>query len=503
MISPLPQSLPKECRKAEKIFKSFMQPNRNGLDGVIPRHVLANARGFVIFTVVKAGFLLSARGGSGIVIARLGNGQWSAPSAIGTAGMGFGGQAGAELTEFLIVLNSQAALKSFMAAGKITVGGNLSVALGPLGRNGELSGSVNTRGKVAAMYSYSKTRGLFGGLSIEGSVIMERQDANASAYHTPGVTVKSLLSGQIPPPPWASGLYEALSKVIISYAGWIDDAPPQDHMTTGSEYAFGRTSSNPSVGQSSTGPFGSGESARRSTVSAAAIRPAITGRAWSDIDDEEEEERKSQFRSPTSFTPSEADRIRGEDPFEASQTRGQGPQTHGFTTHFDSDYDPVHDGSHSRNTSSLIHSPESSPQSYGGALRARPPEKQDDPFNHSAYSNSATAFTGGRSSYSISPTRTGGGLSRVSPPISASTTPFSSSAHSTRALSPEITESIANGFDHAIALYDYAAQEVGDLSFKKGDIIIILQKSESTDDWWTGRIQSRQGLFPANFVQVV
>lgn len=66
------------------------------------------------------------------------------------------------MTEFLIVLNSQSALKSFMSAGSLTIGGNLSVAVGPLGRNGEFSGSLNTKGKVAAMYSYSKTKGLFG-----------------------------------------------------------------------------------------------------------------------------------------------------------------------------------------------------------------------------------------------------------------------------------------------------------------------------------------------------
>lgn len=103
-----------------------MDNSNNGLDGVIPRTILENAKGFAIFTIVKAGFLFSARAGSGIVIARLENGcerspftsglkqyrssdthtAWSAPSAIGTAGVGLGGQAGAEMTDFLIVLNS-------------------------------------------------------------------------------------------------------------------------------------------------------------------------------------------------------------------------------------------------------------------------------------------------------------------------------------------------------------------------------------------------------------
>ena len=66
---------------------------------LIPSDIIRSARGFAILTIVKAGFLVSGRAGSGIVVARLSNGGWSAPSAIGTAGLGFGGQAGAELTE--------------------------------------------------------------------------------------------------------------------------------------------------------------------------------------------------------------------------------------------------------------------------------------------------------------------------------------------------------------------------------------------------------------------
>ena len=66
---------------------------------VIPQSVLERAAGFAIYTVIKAGFIFSARAGSGVVIARLDDGSWSAPSAIGTAGLGFGGQAGAEWVE--------------------------------------------------------------------------------------------------------------------------------------------------------------------------------------------------------------------------------------------------------------------------------------------------------------------------------------------------------------------------------------------------------------------
>ena len=124
-----------------------------------------------------------------------------------------------------------------MAAGSLTLGGNLSLAVGPLGRNGEAIGSLNTSGKVAAMYSYSKTRGLFGGVSIEGSVIVERQDANAQAYRT-DVTAKQLLSGAIPPPEWASSLVKTLESCTGMPGGrrWVQEF--QDHHPN-DPYMFG------------------------------------------------------------------------------------------------------------------------------------------------------------------------------------------------------------------------------------------------------------------------
>jgi hypothetical protein len=122
-----------------------------------------------------------------------------------------------------------------MAAGSLTLGGNASIAVGPLGRNGEASGSLNTSGKVAAMYSYSKTRGLFGGISIEGSVIMERQDANVQAYRNESVTAKLILSGSVDTPPWAAPLVKTLEACtgLPGSRTWINDSR---HDT---EYAFG------------------------------------------------------------------------------------------------------------------------------------------------------------------------------------------------------------------------------------------------------------------------
>ncbi|BGP22459.1 SH4 domain protein [Rhodotorula toruloides] len=236
--NPLPVNLPAECRKAQKIFQSFVDPV-NGLDHIIPPSVLRRAKGFCFMSVAKAGFVFSARAGSGIVIARLEDGTWSAPSAVGTAGGGVGFQVGVEVAEFLIILNSRAAVKSFMSAGSITVGGNMSIAAGPLGRNVEGTGALSSKGKVAAMYSYSRSKGLFGGASVEGSIIVERSDANAKAYGS-NVTVTQLLSGQIEPPTWATGLISTVTRLAsglrsLPGGGWGLDSPLDSPYTPSSD----------------------------------------------------------------------------------------------------------------------------------------------------------------------------------------------------------------------------------------------------------------------------
>jgi lipid-binding SYLF domain-containing protein len=168
--------------------------------------------------VFKAGFLGTARFGSGVVVARLANGTWSAPTAIGTLGGGFGGQIGFELTDFVFILNDASAVKTFAQAGSITLGGNVSIAAGPVGRNAEAAGAASLK-SVAGIFSYSKTKGLFAGVSLEGSAIIERRDANEKLYGRRW-TAQELLSGQVPVPPAAEPLTRVLhSRVFSGVAG--------------------------------------------------------------------------------------------------------------------------------------------------------------------------------------------------------------------------------------------------------------------------------------------
>jgi len=193
--------------------------------------------GLAIFSVVKAGFVFSGKAGSGLVIARLPDGSWSAPSCIGTAGVGWGLQVGADITDFVIVLNSEDAVRAFSLGGNVTIGGNIAATAGPIGTGGSVQASL---AHPAPMFSYSKSKGmssmfhlsslrvaqltdtekitgLFAGLSLEGTVLIERKDANRDFYGSP-VPAKDILGGRVPPPEVASRLYE-----IIEAAEGLDE----------------------------------------------------------------------------------------------------------------------------------------------------------------------------------------------------------------------------------------------------------------------------------------
>jgi lipid-binding SYLF domain-containing protein len=94
----------------------------------IPPSVLQSAKGIAILRVLKAGFFVSGRIGEGVVIAKLPGDGWSGPSAVGAGGAGFGFQVGGQVTEFVIILNTRAAVEAFARGGNLELGGALSVA---------------------------------------------------------------------------------------------------------------------------------------------------------------------------------------------------------------------------------------------------------------------------------------------------------------------------------------------------------------------------------------
>ena len=195
------ETMQADVDQAVAIIQRFQEIPEKG----IPPAVLKSARGLAILTVTKAGFIGSVRGGTGIVVQRLDKG-WSGPSAIGTGGLGVGFQAGAEISEFVIILNTPAAVDAFAKQGNVTLGGNLSVAAGPVGRAAEAS-----VGLQAAVYSYSRTQGLFAGVSLEGTGLGTRDDVNAG-YYGRRVSAEEILSGRVQAPAGSRALIAALSK---------------------------------------------------------------------------------------------------------------------------------------------------------------------------------------------------------------------------------------------------------------------------------------------------
>jgi lipid-binding SYLF domain-containing protein len=165
----------------------------------LPRNIIRHAKGLAIISVVKAGFIFSGKAGEGVVVARTEHG-WSGPSFVGTGGAGWGLQIGAQVTEFVVVLNNDAAVRAFAKGGNVTLGADASVAAGPVGRAAEADVTPK-----AAIYTYSKSKGLFVGVSLEGAVIGTRKDANNRYYGRP-VTANDILNGRVAAPAGSANL---------------------------------------------------------------------------------------------------------------------------------------------------------------------------------------------------------------------------------------------------------------------------------------------------------
>ena len=187
--------------QSASILRQFRRMPERG----IPAGVMRNARGLAIVTVVKIGLGLSGKGGQGVVVARTGSG-WSGPSFVGTGGAGWGPQIGAQITEFVFVLNTNRAVRAFSRDGNVTLGAEVSAAAGPVGRDLQ-AGIMPT----AAIYTYSRSKGLFAGASLEGAVIATQKTANARYYGRP-VSARQILSDSVAPPPRASVLRAALGR---------------------------------------------------------------------------------------------------------------------------------------------------------------------------------------------------------------------------------------------------------------------------------------------------
>ncbi|GAB7354873.1 hypothetical protein MBLNU459_g5515t2 [Dothideomycetes sp. NU459] len=196
-----PTGLDKEADKAAKILRSFCidgfatdqhRKEKKALDR-IPPEVIRNARGLAVFTVLRAGLHWSGAGGSGVLISRLPDGSWSAPSGILVHTLGWGLIAGADIYDCVCVINSEKGMQGFTKT-RCTLGGEVSAAVGPLGGAGK-----SDLGQ-AAVWTYTKSKGLYVGVQVDGTVISERTAENERFYGVDKLKNTTILAGHVSVP---------------------------------------------------------------------------------------------------------------------------------------------------------------------------------------------------------------------------------------------------------------------------------------------------------------
>jgi SH3 domain-containing YSC84-like protein 1 len=173
-----------QSEKAARVFREIMDTPDKG----IPQALLENAECVAVFpSVIKAGFIFGGRGGRGVASCRTAKG-WSAPAFFNLGGGSFGLQIGAQATDFVLLFMNKDGLNSLLS-DKFTLGGDASVAAGPVGRQAGASTDLKLNAQIL---SYSRSKGLFAGLELKGVVISPDKDDMRDVYGE-GITAKEVL----------------------------------------------------------------------------------------------------------------------------------------------------------------------------------------------------------------------------------------------------------------------------------------------------------------------
>jgi lipid-binding SYLF domain-containing protein len=174
---------------AVRVLKEIMQAP----DKAIPQDLLRDAKAIaVIPDRIKAGFIFGGSRGEGLISVKSADGTWSNPSFITMTGGSVGFQAGVSSTDVVLVFRTQRGVDSIVR-GKFTLGADASAAAGPVGRTASASTDAQMKAEI---YSYSRTRGLFAGVALDGSVLRIDYDANAAVYGA-GVTPRRIFEGGV------------------------------------------------------------------------------------------------------------------------------------------------------------------------------------------------------------------------------------------------------------------------------------------------------------------
>ncbi len=158
----------------------------------MPPSLLKNANGLAIIpNVVKAGFIVAGTVGAGVVTIRGKDGKWANPSFMSLAGGSVGFQIGAQATDVVLVFKHRRSVDN-MVDGKFTLGADAAVAAGPVGRKANAATDMQLKAEI---YAYSRSKGLFAGISLEGTAL-EIDDSRNANYYGGGTTAAQLFSGK-------------------------------------------------------------------------------------------------------------------------------------------------------------------------------------------------------------------------------------------------------------------------------------------------------------------
>ncbi|KAK3669330.1 hypothetical protein LTR78_010792 [Recurvomyces mirabilis] len=158
-----------------------------------PLRNLAQAAGLAIFSAFRAGMYFAGTSGHGAVLARLADGTWSPPSAFTVKSGGVGLVYGVDVFDCIYVLNTPEAVEAYKSPD-FNLGGRADFALGPLG--GKANSDVGNGETVLAVWTYTRSKGIYGGVTLDGTVVKEQRKVNAEFYGG-AVTVAEILKGEV------------------------------------------------------------------------------------------------------------------------------------------------------------------------------------------------------------------------------------------------------------------------------------------------------------------
>jgi lipid-binding SYLF domain-containing protein len=162
-------------------------------DKAVPRAIMEKAEGIAVFpSLIKGGIVVGAQRGRGVLSVRdKKTGNWSSPAFLTITGGSIGAQFGAQAIDLVLVINNQRGLEQ-LVKNQFKVGADAAVAAGPVGRDASASTDIQLRAQIL---SYSRARGLFAGVTLNGSTIRQDRDANERYYGTAFLTSQIVFDG--------------------------------------------------------------------------------------------------------------------------------------------------------------------------------------------------------------------------------------------------------------------------------------------------------------------